>query len=51
MKSKMSVEKHKDVFNFLCGANYGCFLLMKYIERSESQPWAEFIKEEIKRFE
>lgn len=42
-------EEKQLAYTFLVGANYGMFLLMKYIERGETQPYTKFIKEEIKR--
>lgn len=48
-KDSLSKENHKKMYAFLVGANYGVFLLMKYIERGVSQPYGDFLKEEIER--
>lgn len=46
-KKQLSDEEHKKMYAFLHGATYGVYLLMKYIERETTQPYDEFIKEEI----
>lgn len=46
-KNIMPAKKHKEIYKFLTGINYGVFLLMKYIERDNLQPYEKFIEEEL----